>query len=59
VRLAEASPLTGGLMLDLVGLEDGPLPQGGRKGGRYAPRKPVSAGVKAAKTARKVHRKRR
>jgi ribonuclease R len=59
VRLAEASPLTGGLMLDLVGLEDGPLPQVGRKGGRYAPRKPAAAGVKAAKTARKVMRKRR
>ncbi|MDP4891787.1 ribonuclease R [Cypionkella sp.] len=59
VRLAEASPLTGGLMLDLVGLEDGPLPQGGRRGGRYQPRKPGKSAEKAAKTARKVHRSRR
>ncbi|MGV8953778.1 MAG: ribonuclease R [Cypionkella sp.] len=59
VRLAEASPLTGGLMLDLLGLEDGPLPQSGRKGGRYAPRKPAAAAAKSAKTARKVLRKRR
>ncbi|MEO5620275.1 MAG: ribonuclease R, partial [Cypionkella sp.] len=59
VRLAEASPLTGGLMLDLVGLENGPLPQGGARGGRYAPRKPGKHAAKAAKTARKVVRKRR
>ncbi len=59
VRLAEASPLTGGLMLDLVGLENGPLPQGGTRGGRYAPRKPGKHAAKAAKTARKVLRKRR
>jgi ribonuclease R len=59
VRLAEASPLTGGLMLDLVGLENGPLPQGGARGGRYAPRKPGKHATKAAKTARKVVRKRR
>jgi ribonuclease R len=59
VRLAEASPLTGGLMLELVGLENGPLPQGGRKGGRYQPRKPGKAAAKSAKTDRKVLRKRR
>ncbi len=60
VRLAEASPLTGGLMLDLVGLENGPMPQGGRRGGgKYQPRKPVKSAAKAAKTERKVKRTRR
>ena len=55
VRLAEAVPVTGGLMLQLLEIEGGALPAPAKKGGRYAPRKPV----KAAIAKRKVVRKRR
>ena len=60
VRLAEAIPMTGGLLLDLLSLDDKPLPQG-RSGrpGRYQPRKPAKAAAKADKLKRKVIRKRR
>jgi ribonuclease R len=60
VRLAEASPMTGGLVLDLLTLEDQNLPSG-RSGrpGRYQPRKPAAAAAKADKLKRKVLRKRR
>lgn len=59
VRLAEASPLTGGLILDLLHVEGATLkaPQRGR--GKSGGRKSSAAAVKAAKTARKVLRKRR
>jgi ribonuclease R len=60
VRLAEAVPVTGGLMLDLLQIEGRDMPSGASaKRGRYAPRKPVKAKAKAAKTKRKVERKRR
>lgn len=60
VRLAEAVPVTGGLMLDLLEIEGAPLPQGRRgKGGRAAPRKPGAARAKAAALKRKVTRNRR
>jgi len=61
VRLAEASPLTGGLILDLLHVEGALLPSANRgkakrgSGGRKA----SAAAVKQAKTARKVLRKRR
>ena len=60
VRLAEASPMTGGLVLDLLTLEDRNLPSGraGRPG-RYQPRKPGAAAAKTDKLKRKVVRKRR
>lgn len=60
VRLAEASPVTGGLVLDLLTLEDRTLPNGrpGRPG-RYQPRKPGAAAAKADKLKRKIVRKRR
>ncbi len=61
VRLAEASPLTGGLILDLLHVEGANLPSGARnrpKGG-FGGRKSKPADALAAKTARKVQRKRR
>lgn len=62
VRLSEAVPVTGGLMLELLELEGRGMPGGGggaKKGGRGRPRKPGA--VKARDTAikRKVIRKRR
>jgi ribonuclease R len=60
VRLAEAIPMTGGLLLDLLTLDGGTLPTGrGEKPGRYQPRKPGKAAAKAEKIKRKVIRKRR
>ena len=65
VRLAEAIPVTGGLMLDLISLEGATLPAGRggkggpRKGGRFSPRKPGPAATRDAATRRKVLRKRK
>jgi ribonuclease R len=59
VRLAEAVPVTGGLVLDLLDIEGGRLPAGPAKRGRYVPRKPGKAAAKDAKLARKVTRKRK
>jgi ribonuclease R len=69
VRLAEAVPVTGGLMLELLEIDDKGVARGpvGRRGkgfgksgpGRTGPRKPARAKAKAAKTRRKVDRKRR
>ena len=60
VRLTEATPVTGGLILQLLTHEDRALPIGkpGR-GGRYQPRKPGAAAAKEAKLRKKVLRKRR
>ena len=60
VRLAEAVPVTGGLVLELLEVEDKALP-GGRPGARSkgGARKPARARAKADKTRRKVTRKRR
>jgi ribonuclease R len=62
VRLTEAAPVTGGLALELLELEDAKLPsgRGPSKGrGKPAKRKVTKAKGKAAKTKRKVTRKRR
>lgn len=59
VRLAEAVPVTGGLMLELLSIEGAALPQGRPRRGRYQPRKPGQRAAKDAKLARKVVRKRR
>ncbi|TDE37110.1 ribonuclease R [Antarcticimicrobium sediminis] len=60
VRLVEAAPVTGGLELELLTLEDKALPRGTRGGGagRSAPprRKSVRAKKKADKTKRKLRR---
>ncbi len=60
VRLAEAVPMTGGLMLELLTLDGQTLPNGrSSKGGRYQPRKPGKAAIKAEKLQRKLVRKKR
>ena len=60
VRLAEATPVTGGLVLELLTLEGAALAQGrGPKRGGYAPRKPGKFAPRDAKIKRKVERKRR
>src|SRR3989338_1280371 len=60
VRLAEAIPMTGGLVLDLLMLEGATLPTGrGARAGRYQPRKPGAAHAKAGKIKRKVVRNRK
>ncbi len=60
VRLAEASPVTGGIALDLLSIEDETItraPHRSRKGG---PKRKLSQSKrKAAKTKRKVERRRR
>jgi ribonuclease R len=60
VRLAEAVPVTGGLMLDLLEIEGRNLPAGASpKRGKYAPRKPGKAAARDAKIKRKVIRSRK
>ncbi len=60
VRLAEAAPVTGGLIVVLLALEDRIMPQGPSRGrGKPARRKVGSSRKKAAKTARKVKRTRK
>jgi ribonuclease R len=46
VRLAEAVPVTGGLILDLLSVEGATLKPAGRKSGKYQPRKPAQAAAK-------------
>jgi ribonuclease R len=59
-KLAEAIPVTGGLTLELVSIEDRDIPRGaGHRSGKSPRRKYGSAKHKAAKTKRKVDRKRR
>ena len=61
VRLTEAVPTTGGLMLELVELEGKALSQGPRKGGkrgRPLRRKPTQARLSEVKRAAKRKRKR-
>jgi ribonuclease R len=64
VRLSEAVPVTGGLILDLLEIEGAPMRPAGRKSGKGAPRR-AQAKAKARETAaatkekRKVVRKRK
>ncbi|MFK7754056.1 MAG: ribonuclease R [Sedimentitalea sp.] len=58
-RLTEASPVTGGLQLELLELEDKALPRGVSPAGRTARKKATKHKSKAAKAKRKVLRKRR
>ncbi len=53
VRLAAATPVTGGLTLDLLEIEGKPLAVSNRKGGRFAPRKLAQAAAKKRKLIRK------
>ena len=60
VRLAEAVPVTGGLLVDLVTLDGVTMPQGPSRGrGKPMRRKAGSAKKKADKVKRKVKRTRR
>ena len=60
VRLAEAVPVTGGLLLELLEIENKPIAKGPQRGrGRPAKRKLARARGKSAATKRKVTRKRR
>lgn len=60
VRLTEAVPVTGGLMLELLELEGGSVPQNRtRRFGKPVRRKAAKAKAKAGKVKRKVTRSRR
>lgn len=59
VRLAQATPVTGGLELELLELEDKALPSGGTPGRGGPRRKSAQSKKKSAKTKRKVSRRRR
>jgi ribonuclease R len=60
VRLAEAVPVTGGLVLELLDIEGKGMPAGGRaRPGRGGARKPGKAAARDAKLARKVVRRRK
>jgi len=59
VRLTRATPVTGGLELELLTLDDKALPRGVSPAGRSPRRKPARGKRKADKTKRKVARKRR
>ncbi|WP_323005082.1 ribonuclease R [Pseudorhodobacter sp.] len=59
VRLTEAVPVTGGLILELLEIEDRTLPKSHAPRGRGGPRKPGKAAAKAKAIKRKVLRKRK
>ncbi|MCI2399880.1 ribonuclease R [Aliiroseovarius subalbicans] len=59
VRLSEAVPVTGGLMLELIEVDGKALPRSsGRKRGKSVPRRANKARHKAAKVKKKVRRSR-
>lgn len=59
VKLVEAAPVTGGLIVDLIDIDGKAMPKGSSKGRGKPPRRKFgSAKKKAAKTARKVKRTR-
>lgn len=59
VRLAEAVPVTGGLMLELLELDGASLPRGPSKARRGSPKRHLArSNKKSAKVKRKVSRKR-
>ncbi len=60
VRLSEAVPVTGGLLLELLSVENKSLPQGrGNSRGRASARKPARSARRAAKVQKKLSRKRK
>ncbi|MFO7770995.1 MAG: ribonuclease R [Roseovarius gahaiensis] len=60
VKLSQAAPVTGGIALELVSIDGKTLPKGGSRGRGSPPRrKQAQAKHKAAKTKRKIERKRR
>ena len=58
VRLSEAVPLTGGLMLELLEVEGKPLPQGGGRGKRKGPIRKRATQSRLAELKRAQKRKR-
>jgi ribonuclease R len=46
VRLSEAVPVTGGLILELLSVEGAVLKPARRTGGKYQPRKPAQAAAR-------------
>ncbi len=59
VKLASAEPVTGGLLLELLEVEDAPVARPKRSGkGRYMPRKPGAVRAGKAKAQRKERRRR-
>ena len=59
VKLTEAAPVTGGLIVELITLDDRAMPRGPSRGrGKPPRRKAGSSKKKSAKTARKVKRTR-
>ncbi|WP_300070583.1 ribonuclease R [uncultured Ruegeria sp.] len=59
VRLTEATPVTGGLELELLSIDDQALPRGRGTGKKPTRRKAVSTKRKKDKIKRKIERKRR
>ncbi|MCX8952463.1 ribonuclease R [Ruegeria sp. NA] len=59
VRLTEATPVTGGLELELLSIDDQTLPRGHGPKGRSSRRKAISTKRKKDKIKRKVERRRR
>ena len=60
VKLAEAAPVTGGLIAELIAIDDRTMPRGPSRGrGKPPRRKAGSAKKKSAKTACKVKRQRK
>lgn len=59
VRLTEATPVTGGLELELLSIDDKALPRGRGTGKKPTRRKAVSTKRKKDKIKRKIERKRR
>ncbi len=59
VRLSEATPVTGGLELELLSINDKSLPRAPSPAGRTVRRKQAKGKRKAAKVKRKVERRRR
>ena len=58
VRLAEADPLTGGLMFELLEIDGKPLPSGAKgKGKRSAPRGKARSKIKRSRMVKKAKRK--
>ncbi|RID93007.1 ribonuclease R [Gemmobacter lutimaris] len=57
VRLAEAVPVTGGLLLELIEIDGGalPAPKRGKAGQGRGPRKPARAAIAKRKVVRKRH----
>jgi ribonuclease R len=59
VRLAEATPVTGGLMLDLLSIDGATLRTGRKPTGKYVPRKPAASKAKTDAVKRRVIRTRK